>query len=120
MIKYIIFDIISLGDILKFQINDYTILVEVISDDKELKTIHVICENSNNDLGLFYTNKIDKETIKNLVLNTYEIIFNKNRHISGTDLEGNNYCNLTSSSDEWKEYVSTFNQEISNQMMELS
>ena len=91
MIKYIIFDIISLGDILKFQINDYTILVEVISDDKELKTIHVICENSNNDLGLFYTNKIDKETIKNLVLNTYEIIFNKNRHISGTDLEGNNY-----------------------------
>ena len=30
------------------------------------------------------------------------------------DLEGNNYCNLTSSSDEWKEYVSTFNQEISN------
>lgn len=91
MIKYIIFAIISLGDILKFQINDYTILVEVISDDKELKTIHVICENSNNDLGLFYTNKIDKETIKNLVLNTYEIIFNKNRHISGTDLEGNNY-----------------------------
>ena len=81
MIKYIIFDIISLGDILKFQINDYTILVEVISDDKELKTIHVICENSNNDLGLFYTNKIDKETIKNLVLNTYEIIFNKNSRI---------------------------------------
>lgn len=30
------------------------------------------------------------------------------------DLEGNKYCELTSSSEEWKEYVSTFNKEISN------
>ena len=43
LIKCIIFAIINLGDILKFQIDDYTILVEVISEDKELKTIHVIC-----------------------------------------------------------------------------
>ena len=102
LIKCIIFAIINLGDILKFQIDDYTILVEVIGEDKELKTIHVICENSNNDLGLFYTNKIDKETIKYLVLNTYEIIFNKNRCISGTDLEGNNYQEIDNI---YKDYI---------------
>lgn len=72
---------------MKFQIDNYTILVEVISDDESFKTIHIICENSNNDLGLFYTDKIDLETIKYLILNTYEIIFYKKRYISGTDKE---------------------------------